>query len=193
MWAYRRGIIGNEGGDRGNNGSLCPDMTAIARKMSCVRQPLNILLSFSVLLMLQACGNPSTSEKPADTSRKTKIEQDMSKFEDGLRIAAANKRIDELDRKVAELEAAPEKLDLDVLSRRVSTLELKANADAAFVAVAPSSENRMGVYHSDRNAIRPDTNARQLPKRPPSLKLPDLETRPRLATPAEAKAFTPNK
>lgn len=161
--------------------------------MSCVRQSLNILLSFAAILTLQACDNTSRSETGSGSPKTAKIERDMSEFEDSMRIAAANKRIDELERKVAELEATPEKLNQDILDRRVAALELKTNADAAFAVAAPSSEDRLGVYSLDSNAMRPDTKSRRVPKRPSSLKLPDLESGPRLATPAEAKAFTPDK
>jgi len=52
-------------------------------------------------------------------------------MEADIRIAAANKRIDELERQVGALQATPEKLDLDLLTRRVETLEAKAGGDAS--------------------------------------------------------------
>lgn len=168
-------------------------MRTAFKKVFCSGHPAKVLLSFIAILTIQACDDVSHSETVYGRPRESKIARDMSEFEDGVRIAAANKRIDELERKVGTLESTPEKLDLDVLSRRVAALESETNAAAALATDVRSSKDNLGGFSSDSNAARSDSNARRVVKRQPPLNLPNLESGPRLATPAEAKAFAPSK
>lgn len=109
-------------------------------------------------------------------------------MEAGIRIAAANKRIDELERKVSALEATPEKIELDLLTQRVTALEVKALTGQA---TEPQGAPDPRTPSSD--TLRSGTGARRAPTGNPKLTLPELDNRPRQATPAEAKAFSSGK
>jgi uncharacterized coiled-coil protein SlyX len=113
--------------------------------------------------------------------------QDIKQAEYEVRLAAANKRIDELERKVGALEVTPEKLDLDLLTQRVTALEV--NAGDAVVQV-PMIAPAAAKVRSGGNAPRAGGEAGRRPAGVPKLNLPDLENRPRPATPSEVKAFS---
>lgn len=162
-------------------------------KIAGVRHISKVVLSFVVSLAVQGCDDNSRSQSVAKAPEKSQIAQDMAEFEGGVRIAAANKRIDELERKVGELESTPENLNLDLLSQRLTALELKANNAASLVQDAPSSKDEPSASRSGGSAIRPDMDARRVPTRSSVLKLPDLENGSRLATPAEARSFGSRK
>jgi hypothetical protein len=115
---------------------------------------------------------------------------DLDRMEAGIRIAAANKRIDELDRKVGALEATPEKVDLELLTQRVTALEVKSAGDGAPTSqAAPAAE----AAQPTRSTPRTGSKAARSPVVNSRLTLPELENRPRLATPAETKSFSPVK
>lgn len=151
------------------------------------------LLPLTVLILVSGCGQASKKRATEKASDQDVVAQDIDKLESGVRIAAANKRIDELERKVGELETTPEKLNLDLLTQRVTALEVKANGSSA-------SNTETSIPSDQPNNGRPTSSAAQqspATKRPPTrsstLNLPDLEKGPRLATPTEAKAFSPGK
>lgn len=111
-------------------------------------------------------------------------------MESGVRLAAANRRIDELERKVGALEATPEKLDLDLLAQRVTALEVNAISKPALAfRGVPAAD----VTRSDNVLSQTGNEARRAPASRSKLTLPELESRPRLASPAEAQAFSPRK
>lgn len=104
-----------------------------------------------------------------------------------IRIAAANKRIDELERKVSTLEATLETIDLDLLTQRVTALEVKsAGAEAVASQTAPALKATQPISGTQRSG----SQARRLPAGKYKLPLPELENRPRLAPPAETKSFS---
>ncbi|MDQ0836967.1 hypothetical protein [Sphingomonas faeni] len=143
-------------------------------------------------IIVQACDRIPTTPTATKAAEQDPIVQDLDRLEAGVRIAAANKRIDDLEHKVGELESTPEKLDLDLLTSRVTALEVKANgaalaSDMLLPKEKPSLSTSTGAEPQARK------NTRQTPKRTSVLNLPELESRPRLATPAEAKAFAPGK
>lgn len=151
------------------------------------------ILPVTVFILVSGCGQASKEPVTEKPSEQDVVAQDIDKIESGVRIAAANKRIDELERKVGELETTPEKLNLDLLTQRVTALEVKANG-------LPASNSEASIPSDQLNSGRPTSSAAQqspTPKRPPTrsptLNLPDLEKGPRLATPTEAKAFSPGK
>lgn len=111
-------------------------------------------------------------------------------MEDGVRLSAANKRIDELEREVAALEAAPEKIDLDLLTQRVTALEVKSaigqGASGKISPASSASQPAGGTLRKGGEVRRPfAVNTKLI--------LPELEPLPRLATPAEAAAFASGK
>jgi hypothetical protein len=143
---------------------------------------LTALLSFVCLLSLGACDqrrNPSAAKSP---SMENPIVQETSQFESEVRLAAANKRIDELELKVHALEATPEKLDLDLLTQRVTALEVKSSGAAAAVSNMVPGNNAMQALRPPSGAARVARGARQAPAGSSKLNLPDLENRPRSGT-----------
>lgn len=118
--------------------------------------------------------------------------KDLEKLEARVRIAAANKRIDELERKVGELEDTPEKLELDLLTNRVTELEVKANGPLLASETPPLKEDFSPILPTD-TPPKQRKSLRQPAKRVSTLDLPDLENRSRLATRGESKAFSTKK
>ncbi len=94
------------------------------------------IMSLACLILVAGCDQVSTSTPtptptPTPAAAKDPITADVDRMEAGIRIAAANKRIDELERQVAALQATPEKLDLELLANRVAALEAKVGGDAS--------------------------------------------------------------
>lgn len=147
-----------------------------------MRNLLTALLSFVCLVSLVACDRhrdpPAAKRSPSENP----IVRETSQFETGVRLAAANKRIDELELKVHALEATPEKLDLDLLTQRVTALEVKASGAAAAFSEMASGNS---ATQSPSSAARGASEARRAPSGPSRLSLPDLENRPRVGTSAK--------
>lgn len=153
-----------------------------------MRRPSIAVLSLGILTTLGACDRVPKASPSENGVSKDPVAGDVDRMETGIRIAAANKRIDELERKVGALEATPEKIDLDLLSQRVTALEVKAFSDQATeLQAAPDPKT------SSSDTPRSGTGARRAPTGNPKLTLPELENRPRQATPTEAKAFSSGK
>lgn len=149
------------------------------------------LLPFTILVLVAACDKSTKSSADKVSSDQELVVQDLDKFEARVRIAAINKRIDELERKVGKLEATPEKLDLDLLSQRVTTLEVKASDASASNAERLSPGDRTSDGSLKGIVARKGPATQRATARSTALKLPHPEERTRLATPAEAKAFSP--
>lgn len=147
------------------------------------------VLSLAILGSLGACDQFPKAPALKKAVAADPLADDLDRMEAGIRIAAANKRIDELERKVGALEATPERIDLDLLTQRVTALEVKSAGDgASVVQVAPASSPQ--PFGQTAPLSR---EVRRSPAQRSKLTLPDLENRPRLATPAEARAFSPAK
>lgn len=150
-----------------------------------------LLLPVTVLVLVSACDNLPKSSAEKRSSNRDVVLQDLDKFEARVRIAAANKRIDELERKIGRLEMTPEKLDLDLLSRRVTALEVKASDASASNSERLPPEDRFSDGSLNNGVARKGPATQRATARSSALKLPNLEKGPRLATPTEAKAFSP--
>jgi hypothetical protein len=92
------------------------------------------------------------------------------------------------ERQVAELQSTPEKLDLQMLSKRVDLLEAVTQGSAAGQTRADTAD----LPDTKPNAKQPSQSSSATPIVPrrsanPLLQTPDTQTR--LATPEEAKAF----
>ena len=158
-----------------------------------MRHPLKAFFPFIVLVTVTACNSGQKPPSAKQASDQDPIVQDLDKFEASVRIAAANKRINELERKVGELEATPEKLNLDLLNQRVTLLEVRDNeARTLLTHTSLPNDNNAGSRPTS-SAARPDSSAQNVPTRSSSFKLPDLEQGPRLATPGETKSFSSGK
>jgi TolA-binding protein len=143
-------------------------------------------LPFVCLIVLAGC-DPAPTANTKSPAQKS-IEADIGQVEEDVRLAAANKRIDELERQVAELQATPEKLDLQMLSKRVDLLEAVTQGSAAGQTRADTTD----LSDAKPNAKPPSQSSGATPTAPrrsanPLLQTPDTQTR--LATPEEAKAF----
>lgn len=158
-----------------------------------MRYPLKAFWPFTVLVTVTACNPVQKPPSAKQASDQDPIVQDLDKFEASVRIAAANKRINELERKVGELEATPEKLNLDLLNQRVTLLEVKDNEARALLSETSSTNDKNVGSRPTSSATRPGSIVQKAPTRSSSFKLPDLEHRPRLATPGETKAFSSGK
>lgn len=144
------------------------------------------------MVAVSGCDQPSSFKPATAKVAQDPVTADIDRMQAQIRIAAANKRIDELERQVAELQAAPEKLDLELLTRRVATLETMDHGDMAVLGTSPGK-----LTPSPNQGPRPfprATEARQdKPQKASKLNIPELETRSRLATTDEAKAFNRTK
>lgn len=162
--------------------------------MRGMRHSSTMPLMFAILIMVQGCDRVPKSPSTVKAAGQNPLVRDVDQIESEVRLAAANKRIEELERKVDALEATPGKLDLDLLTQRVTALEVKANDAGALAPQAALPKEKPGASRSTgKAAARSDIDARRTPASTSTFKLPDLETRVRPATPAEAKAFSPGK
>ena len=111
-----------------------------------------VLLLASVL-SLAACDQVLKPTDVKGTLDQNAVAQDVPRLDAGVCIAVANKRIDELERQVGELQSAPEKLDLKFLTNRVIALEVQASSAASQVSVAPPKDgSRMRLLLPGRRA-----------------------------------------
>ncbi len=136
---------------------------------------LRAVTSLSWLILMAGCDQTSAPAPTAAKAVQDPLKADLEQMEAGIRIAAANKRIDELERKVGALQATPEKLDLSLLTDRVATLEAKAGGDASSPG-KPSGQTTSGVGQSPQSGLLADS-PRQVQRQTPKLSLPELETR----------------
>jgi len=148
------------------------------------------LLPLCMLLVLAGCGQSRTPSSVNSASADDPVSQDIKQLEYGVRLAAANKRIDELERKIGALEATPEKLKLDLLTQRVLALEVKSfdRVPSAVEMPTPGDDRR-----SPSNAPLKAKDSVRDPSPATKQSSPKSEPRARLATSAEAKALASDK
>lgn len=112
------------------------------------------IMSLACLILVAGCDQASTST-PTPAAAKDPITADVDRMEAGIRIAAANKRIDELERQVAALQATPQKLDLELLANRVAALEAKVGGDASSPGT-PLGKTTSEPGQTPRSSSKPD-------------------------------------
>jgi hypothetical protein len=152
-----------------------------------MRTALIALLALACFLSLGACNGEVAPNSATSPSADDPVTQDIKEIEYGVRLAAANKRIDELERRVGALEDTPEKLNLDLLTQRVIALEVRSNDAIATVSTnAPLTGKAQPVDIEPRKS----GEVRRATMKATKLNLPHLEKRAALATPSEAKAFS---
>ncbi|WP_156362447.1 hypothetical protein [Sphingomonas sp. Leaf208] len=148
------------------------------------------VLLFAIIGSLGACDRNPKASASKNAAAVDPVAVDLDRMEAGIRMAAANKRIDDLERKVGALEATPETINLDLLTQRVTALEVKsAGAEAVASQAVPVAKADQAVSGTPR----PGSEPRRSPAGKVKLTLPELENHPRLATPAETKAFSGQK
>ena len=93
------------------------------------------ITALGCLILVSGCDRTSSPTPANATVAQDPIAADVDRMQADIRIAAANKRIDELERQVGALQATPDKLDLDLLTRRVEALEAKVQGEASSPAI----------------------------------------------------------
>ncbi len=152
-----------------------------------MRTKLIARLTLILGLSLGACDRSLETKAANSAVSEDPVVQDIKQIEYGVRLAAANKRIDELERRVGALEDTPEKVDLALLTQRMTELEVRR---VPALQEAPS----FGLTVDKISPIVPPPRVTgktpMAPAKAPKLTLPDLDKRGRVATAAEAKAFS---
>jgi hypothetical protein len=164
-----------------------------------------IVPSLALPLALSACDPPRWARGGADTDsrdpmarrdadfRRTetqRVAQDIARTEESVRLSIAEKRIEALEKSLAEMQTTPETVEIDLLKGRLAAVEAKAYA---LQDAPPSAPPVAAGTTTPRRAASTDaTTTRRDPSRPP-LRLPQLESAPRRATEAEKAAFNANR
>lgn len=145
-------------------------------------------LMIAAMLLLQGCEQQVGGAKRPAASNATGEAGEVARIDADVRITAANKRIEELERQVGQLQSTPEKLNLELLTARVAALEVRA-AGTSNDGIPTSSGERSGA-----RVATPATTRTEAKTESPSVpRLPTLENRTRLATPDEAERFARGK
>lgn len=161
------------------------------KRPSCTRNLIGLTLA------LTACGQPRSSDKPIEvgSNDKASVEQDIARTEDSVRLSLAEKRIVELQRKMAEMEATPESVEIELVKGRLEAVEAKAYArqdDPAppvdYVTTTPTPTRATNL--PSRTEARPATAPKKREGARTALRLPELERSARPATDAEKAAFS---
>lgn len=150
------------------------------------------IMSLACLILVAGCDQAPTPTPAATKVAEDPITADVDRMEAGIRIADANKRIDELERQVGALQATPEKLDLELLTNRVEALEAKAGGDMT-IPVTSSERSVPRVDQATRPISRASENRQDKPQKSSKLSMPELEPKSRLATTSEANEFNRTK
>lgn len=113
-------------------------------------------------LGLAACSPQGTPRDPAADPSANAIDAEVAaviNLQDRTEIEILKDRVVALEREVGELKANPQSLDLDLLTKRVETLE----AASASTAAAPAPEPRMPQTDSEsaRRAVDAAINERR--------------------------------
>ncbi len=135
----------------------------------------------AMLFTLTACGaiSGTPDQAPGKTTQNIAIEKDVASIEQSVRIAAANKRIDELQAEVEALRMNPQTIEIATLKQRLEAVEsdVYARNDDRPDPAAPSLKKPMSAVGT-ANAATP---ARKTVPSAPTTKL---------ASKAEADAFS---
>lgn len=130
-----------------------------------------------------------------EANGKASAEQDIARTEDSVRLSLAEKRIAELQLKLAEMGATPESVEIELLKSRLDAVEAKAYARQDDPALPVDS------VPATRPSTRPVTPPPQTGARAATvpakrdggrtpLRLREMESSTRPATDAEKTAFS---
>jgi len=131
---------------------------------------------------------------------KLSAEQDIARTQDSVRLALAEKRIAELQQKIAEMEVTPDSVEIDLLKGRLEAVEAKAYArqdDAELprdnAVLTPTRAAAPTPMPAVKPTSRTGARAAAVPTKRDGartpLRIPQLEPAPRLATDAEKGAY----
>jgi hypothetical protein len=139
-------------------------------------------LAFTCLLFASGCDQALNREPASDKPLSNPIVGDVAHLEADVRLTAANKRIDELERKVETLQSTPEKLDLDLITARVAALEAW-QVGATSASQGPVRKALADPIQPPPLALKRLSDVAGQAKHSSSVTLPELESARRLATP----------
>jgi hypothetical protein len=129
------------------------------------RQVRERCIGVAALLLASGCDNAYRSQAPAIADDTTQSRQTIAKVEADVRLDVALKRIDRLEREVAELKAGPAPVDNELLRQELAiTKNALASANSSSV-VAPKPAMEQKTDTSQRAEPRPRATGR------PALKL----------------------
>lgn len=146
------------------------------------------IMSLACLIAVTGCDQASSFKPAMAKADKDPITADIDLMQAEIRIAAANKRIDELERQVGELQATPEKLDLELLTRRVATLETMDDGVIA-IPVTSSEKSTPSLDQAPRSLTKATKTPQDKQQQTSKSSMPNIEIKSRLATTSEAKEF----
>lgn len=136
----------------------------------------------ATLLCLAGCDGDVLPRTKAGstTTQDIAIEKDVLGIEAGVRLAAANKRIDELEAQVEALKVNPQTVDITLLKQRLEAVEL---------AVYEPRADRTNANVADPKKVTPSKPTADDVKPVPVRKAAPEPKVSRPATKAEADAF----
>jgi len=158
---------------------------------------IKFALTVALLSLLSLSGCDRVGQTPTKASSTTTqnvgIEADVAVMEQGVRLAAANKRIDELEARVEALKTNPQSIQVDLLKQRLEAIEKIVYArnyvgsDTVGHVHSNSAPDRTGAtVRPNATTVTSRTATDPKQQRKTTVKLPT--SRP--ATTAEAEAFT---
>lgn len=127
----------------------------------------------TLCLLAGACNQPAGPAKqpgaqPTQARERAALEQDVANIQAGVLRDTNAQRLDELERRVARIEANPDKLDLELLASRVQALEVKAGVDslAATTPGVPGPTPASKATPTSSAGSRPKPASKPAPTKP---------------------------
>lgn len=95
-----------------------------------------------LLLLLAACSDGRSRSSPTPTTESNSIDAQVAGDMTAVRLKIAEERIVALERKIGELEANPQKLDLQLLTQRLEQVEARVYARGEVPAAPDPAPSR---------------------------------------------------
>lgn len=116
-------------------------------------------IASAALLLLAGCDgtNDKAQKAPNATAQDVGIEKDVAGIEENVRLAAANKRIDQLQAEVEALKVNPQTIDMAMLKQRVEAVEeaVYARADDRGSGATSEAKNAAPSTTTDTPVAKP--------------------------------------
>jgi type IV pilus biogenesis protein CpaD/CtpE len=103
------------------------------------RQVRKHCIGVAALLLAAGCDNAYRSQTPAIADDTTQSKQTVAKIEADVRLDVALKRIDRLEREVAELKAGPAPIDNELLRQELAITKKALASASPPTAAAPKT------------------------------------------------------
>lgn len=117
-------------------------------------------IGVAALLVASGCDNASRSQTPAIADDTTESRQTIAKVEADVRLDVALKRIDRLEREVAELKAGPAPIDNELLRQELAITRKALASASPPPAAAPEPGTEQKTDTSQRAEPRPQATGR---------------------------------